>query len=69
MINFCHSGSGGDALLATSTILSILTQNNQEKANLYFKINKPAYHGVSHPSGNVLLSEKFANQLIPLYKD
>lgn len=63
-INFCHSGHLGDLIYALPTIKEL---SKTKKCNLYININKP-YNGqyFKHPSGNIMISERSYNMLLPL---
>ncbi len=70
MISFLHSGNIGDIIYSFGCVLSILKQSKQEKCIFYLKTGEIAYiyDNEPHPAGNTKLSNKFAEQLIPLLK-
>ncbi len=67
-INFKHSGHMGDLIYALPVIKEIA---KTKKCNLYIRINhspskKPYY---KHPSGNVLISQRMYNMVVPLLEN
>ena len=66
-ISFCHSGHLGDLIYALPVIKEL---SKTKKCNLYVKVNQP-YNGqyFKHPSGNIMISERSYNMLLPLLKD
>ncbi|MFC7444500.1 hypothetical protein [Mesoflavibacter profundi] len=66
-INLSHSGHLGDLIYA----LPIIKELSKTKiCNLIVKVNQP-YNGqyFKHPSGNIMISERSFNMLLPLLKE
>lgn len=64
LTSFMHSGNAGDIIYSLPTVWE-LSKNG--KANFYLHINQPGeYNFDYHPLGNITMSEKMANMLVPL---
>lgn len=64
VINFTHSGHLGDLMYALPVIKEL---SKTRKCNLYIKINQVySGHYFKHPSGNIMISERSFNMLLPL---
>ncbi|WP_417557245.1 hypothetical protein [Mesoflavibacter zeaxanthinifaciens] len=66
-INLSHSGHLGDLIYALPIIKEL---SKTKKCNLIVKVNQP-YNGqyFKHPSGNIMISERSFNMLLPLLKE
>ena len=66
-INLSHSGHLGDLIYALPIIKEL---SKTKTCNLIVKVNQP-YNGqyFKHPSGNIMISERSFNMLLPLLKE
>jgi hypothetical protein len=66
-LNINHSGNAGDIIYAMPTLKRI-HELTGATINLYLKLGKPRIlpQYMSHPLGNVMLSQKMVDMLIPL---
>lgn len=66
-LNFLHSGHLGDIIYSLPVIQEL---SKTHTCSLFIQVNKPidiVYH--RHPSGNVFLSDKIADKLLPLLQN
>ena len=64
--SFKHSGNSGDIIYSLPATFA-LSKNG--KAHFYVDVNQPADYGtLYHPMGNVLMTEKMAEMLLPLLR-